>query len=242
MSLIDNEKPEIKKNLENDTYKFFHPTALTQSQKLVSLGLAFFTFLIVIIWSRQLSQNLSDPYGVKNNKSFESEEQLCLSGLCDTSEDEISSDKDTDGDGLWDIDELNIYYTSPYLEDTDSDGIIDSKEIEQGSDPTCAQGQNCYAEEAELAETNYTEADINGLESYNSFLDEINSDVYESLDTDENPASSEAETSEVQSLLSGELSADELRELLLSSGISYDIISNFSDAEILKAYNDLLLN
>lgn len=51
--------------------------------------------------------------------------------------------KDTDHDGLSDYAELNIYHTSPYLADSDSDGIPDAVEIAQGTDPNCPEGKAC---------------------------------------------------------------------------------------------------
>ncbi len=51
--------------------------------------------------------------------------------------------KDTDGDGLSNWDELNVYHTSPYLSDSDSDGIPDSVEIAQGTDPNCPKNRDC---------------------------------------------------------------------------------------------------
>jgi len=43
---------------------------------------------------------------------------------------------DTDGDGLSDIDEINIYLTNPNLADTDGDFIDDGVEINNGIDPS----------------------------------------------------------------------------------------------------------
>ncbi|MBN1779130.1 MAG: hypothetical protein JW816_02840 [Candidatus Buchananbacteria bacterium] len=53
--------------------------------------------------------------------------------------------KDTDSDGLSDFDELNVYHTSPYLTDSDSDGYTDKQEIARGSDPNCVEGKDCFA-------------------------------------------------------------------------------------------------
>jgi len=50
---------------------------------------------------------------------------------------------DTDLDGINDYDELNVYGTSPYLNDTDGDGIDDGTEISSGGDPMCATGKTC---------------------------------------------------------------------------------------------------
>jgi hypothetical protein len=52
---------------------------------------------------------------------------------------------DTDGDGLSDFDETEIFFTSPYLADSDSDGQSDANEVKAGSDPNCLPGQQCAA-------------------------------------------------------------------------------------------------
>ncbi len=50
---------------------------------------------------------------------------------------------DTDGDGLNDQLELQVYGTSPYLPDTDSDAVPDGQEVAAGTSPTCAAGASC---------------------------------------------------------------------------------------------------
>lgn len=50
---------------------------------------------------------------------------------------------DTDSDGLSDFDETEIFFTSPYLADSDSDGQTDAAEVKAGSDPNCIPGQQC---------------------------------------------------------------------------------------------------
>ncbi|MFA6429209.1 MAG: thrombospondin type 3 repeat-containing protein [Patescibacteria group bacterium] len=51
--------------------------------------------------------------------------------------------QDTDRDGLNDYSESNMYLTSPYLEDTDSDGVTDGMEVARGTDPSCPSGTSC---------------------------------------------------------------------------------------------------
>jgi len=52
---------------------------------------------------------------------------------------------DTDQDGLSDYEELYVFNTSPYLDDSDSDGLLDGAEVKNSTDPNCPQGQNCAA-------------------------------------------------------------------------------------------------
>lgn len=47
----------------------------------------------------------------------------------------LLAQRDTDGDGLSDVDEVFKYKTGIYLVDSDSDGYNDKEEIEDGSDP-----------------------------------------------------------------------------------------------------------
>jgi len=59
-------------------------------------------------------------------------------GLTNLREFQLGTDPhnaDTDGDGLSDGDEVNIYHTNPLVADTDGDGIPDGVEIATGTDP-----------------------------------------------------------------------------------------------------------
>lgn len=44
-------------------------------------------------------------------------------------------DVDTDGDGLSDRDEVEIYQTNPLEKDTDRDGVSDGDEVKRGDNP-----------------------------------------------------------------------------------------------------------
>jgi hypothetical protein len=51
--------------------------------------------------------------------------------------------KDDDSDSLNNFQELYVTGTSPYLADTDSDGVNDSTEITAGTNPNCPTGDTC---------------------------------------------------------------------------------------------------
>lgn len=88
--------------------------------------------LILGIW--QLNYNIKSPFRLKpiDQSSLGREQEFDLT-------------RDTDGDGLADYEETNIYGTSPYLADSDSDGAPDSAEIQNGTDPNCPTGKDCSA-------------------------------------------------------------------------------------------------
>jgi hypothetical protein len=47
---------------------------------------------------------------------------------------------DSDGDGLFDLDETSVYGTSPSVYDSDGDGVGDGQEVYNGTDPNVANG------------------------------------------------------------------------------------------------------
>lgn len=75
--------------------------------------------------------SLTTDYNKKTNEQKQVEELLAL------------KEKDSDGDGLTDYEEMYQYKTSRFLEDTDSDGLTDSEEIKNNTDPLCATGKTC---------------------------------------------------------------------------------------------------
>jgi len=101
------------------------------------------SFSAIIIGSWKIVKNIKSPFQLADDSSVTSNI---------TVKDELDKlvelrQKDSDQDGLSDYDELYIYNTSPYLEDTDSDGYLDKIEIETGNDPNCPAGENCLLEE-----------------------------------------------------------------------------------------------
>jgi len=122
--------------------------------------------------------------------------------------------KDTDKDGLSDYEELYIYNTSPYLEDSDSDEISDKIEISSGEDPNCPKGQNCLEESAVTSPYEETpRAETTVPEAVPPLIDEayLNS-----------------------------MTPAQLRDLLKQSGLSDEILNNISDDDLQSLYQETL--
>jgi hypothetical protein len=129
--------------------------------------------------------------------------------------------KDSDNDGLSDYDELYVYYTSPFLEDTDGDGINDAQEIKNGTDPNCPEGQMCNQSMV------FSSSTVSG--------EIITPDMIQ-IDT----STPSASDSNMQNLLTGQSDPQVLRQMLLDSGMDKATLDKISDADLLKSYQDTL--
>lgn len=145
------------------------------------------------------------------------------------------TDRDTDGDGLSDYDELNIYHTSPYLEDSDSDGLPDNAEVKNGTDPNCPSGQDCFGT------TNFAIQLATGttavIANSTSTTAAVNSGSLGTI----NISSTTSET-DLKNTLAGQIDAPTLRQILLDNGADKAILDTITDADLLKSYQEVLNN
>ncbi len=121
--------------------------------------------------------------------------------------------KDTDGDNLSDWEETNIYHASPYLADTDSDGIPDGVEVQNGADPNCPEGKICGASDL----TNPSAAAI------------VNPPVAETIPPDNSAIMLPANPTPAQ-----------IRDLLKQSGMSDADLKKLDDKALIDSYNEAL--
>ncbi len=119
--------------------------------------------------------------------------------------------KDTDNDGINDFDESYIFKTSPYLEDSDSDGVSDKKELEDGSDPNCPAGRDCgpaAAPAPDESASGTATAEGGELEAISQML---------------NP------------------SPEEIRQLLIRSGLKEEDVKKIDDETLQQLYRQAVL-
>ncbi len=126
------------------------------------------------------------------------------------SEQESLKKVDTDGDGLTDYDELYVYRSSPYMRDTDSDAIADGEEVRRGTSPTCQEGKDCMF--------NPIAASANASAAVNAEMSD---------------AAAPAEQQQPGVDLTN-ITAQELREALIESGIPADKLTEVSDEDLMK--------
>jgi len=171
------------------------------NNKTVFVGLIFFGLISLMFAFVQLKHNLSEPFF--NNQLENGDKNLA------EEEDDIFllQRMDADGDSLTDYDEIYVYGTSPYLEDSDSDGYDDKIEIESNNNPNCPNNKDCqlYLDESYVT--------ANASESFILPYDE----TMDLVDMD----------------------ADVIREMLLSSGMPPDILSQLDDETLMNELSQI---
>jgi len=229
---------EQNNSLEDGGEPKLNPTG--KNQKMAAAGLAAFAFLVVIIWAVQLKNSIYAPfYGPVDTTGSE-----LVSGQ--TAADQVLRNKDTDSDGLTDYDESNIYKTSPYLSDSDGDGLSDGDEVKNGADPNCPTGRDCatsgFTDDGPVSSTTPSSTDVlnnlsNQSEALNSLLNQYNASQ---------PATGSAggggtsDLTEEQKKALRNIDAASLRQLLLENGLEQDVLDSISDEELMKSYNETL--
>jgi thrombospondin type 3 repeat protein len=143
------ESPErIKDYFESKTANITRKIDKTPMEKFFVFFLVLITISALVLGYFQFKKNIESPLysSYLREKRGELRESYQIANInLSTKTEDISKlqNQDSDLDGLSDYSEIYLYKTSAYLEDTDSDGVLDKQEIIAGSDPNCPEGQDC---------------------------------------------------------------------------------------------------
>ncbi|MFH1866963.1 MAG: hypothetical protein ABIJ81_02680 [Patescibacteria group bacterium] len=110
-----------------------------KEEQRVYLALLLVAVVALFLGVWQLRNNIRLPFILPEL----SNQPISLNISAPDDEQQLLKNKDSDGDGLSDYDEIYVYGTSAFLKDTDSDGFPDNEEITSGHNPKCPAGQTC---------------------------------------------------------------------------------------------------
>ncbi len=181
----------------------------------------------------QMRSQLRTPFMVpksllKNSQAFFAQQQEEANKL------EAMKTKDTDRDGLSDYAETYLYNTSPYLSDSDSDGIADSLEIAQGTDPNCPKGKSCVQPLDQQVATGRSSSTLFGELGAVPQVPQAAAEVL--------VGASSSSISGVQAFVANppapsSMTPDQIRSYLVASGlVREDQISSLPDEQLIQVY------
>lgn len=186
--------------------------ALSHEQKLVFGLVIAVGGLSLLLGSLYMLRHIASPFFIEYSGELylSQEQQEALVA-------QQQQEKDTDEDGLTDYDELYVHGSSPYLRDTDGDGYDDQTEVLAGTDVQCAAGKSCGQEDQ--------------LPDAQPF-DDLTGD--DSLSADDSVESLQG----IQQAV-GELTVEEIRELLITAGADAEMVNGVSDEDLQALFTEV---
>ncbi len=261
-------REKIKEFFEEKSEEISSKIEKTPMEKFFVFFLILITISALVLGYLQFKKNLEEPlypsYLHNIRSDLRNKYKVSATNQARPEEEVIKlQNQDSDLDGLDDYSEIYIYQTSPYLEDSDSDGIWDKQEILAGTDPNCPEGEDCTAQqfEEEAAGTSLNQ-NMNGpaneitdlIDTYSS--EDMNLEAMGIYDQDfqqmlEEFSSGESigtETTEQLSPEAKELTIEELknltpaqiREELEKSGIDKNLLDQIDDQTLKNTFLEIL--
>lgn len=195
--------------------------SLSKGRKIAVFFLGVFALLTIGMWMIQFKNSIKQPFAYKGTDSV---------GLANDegNSEEALKGKDTDKDGISDWNEMNTYKTSPYLEDSDSDGFTDREEIANNNDPNCPSGRDCYAV-GNLENNTAPDSNTNNS-SLNSLLNQFGANAN---------TTAGAGQADIGAILGSNLDATTLRQMLTEAGMDKKLLDQISDEDLMKSYQEV---
>ncbi len=184
--------------------------------------LVFFSMFIIFAWSFGVKNIINKPF----EKKYTNQNNEIINNFSNP-QDKLLQSIDTDGDGLNDWDEVNVYNTSPYIVDSDSDGYSDLDEVKSGNNPVCATGTDCGTD---------------GFESVPRVTPDVQIGVpgQDNLSGEATDMLSETKKQIFEEMLGGKSNAESLRKIFIEAGMDKEILDQISDEDLLDSYRQIL--
>lgn len=201
------------------------PRKLSAEQKVAFVLLLFLGLGGVYFGFRSFSANIRRPMDLQIAKYLKGE-KFTTSSEREAKELEASKTRDTDGDGLTDYDELQVYKTSPYLSDSDSDNFDDKTEVFSGNDPNCPNDTDCGSSKEEVSTSGAQIPEL--VEAFGNASALLSAGKYDF----NSPEDVEA--------FFRQATIDEIRNALLQAGVSKQELDKISDKDLAAFFESTL--
>ena len=200
-------------------------SGFSREQKIGFIFMLIFAILTVGLGGLQLRNTIYGRFVVKKADTNP------FASLTNNDEERLKN-IDTDRDGLTDFEELQQYETSPYLPDSDSDGVMDKIEIEKVTDPLCPNDMVCAG--ADSAGVTATSSLSSPLLNQTATPSDILNFSGQASAADPNA------TAELEALINN---PEQLRNVILSTGkIDPEVLSKIDDKTLQEMAQKLLNN
>ena len=200
---------------------------LSNEQKAAFVLLTFLGLGGVVLGFLSFGANIRRPFDIQLAKSANEAPYLTLDQK-EAKEKELQKTRDSDTDGLSDYDELYVFRTSPYISDTDSDGIDDKTEAFAGTNPNCPEGKTCSVTivASDAANTASTPLDLS-----NPLLGSVSagSDIAQSINSPE----------DIQAYVQS-ITAAQIRSALEAAGTPKDKLDAITDEQMKKLFEQTI--
>lgn len=184
---------------------------LTREQKIGFSLLLIFAVLAIGLGVLQIRNTMYKPFALSNKVPI-----LSSATIKDTN---ALRYRDTDKDGLNDFDELYVYQTSPYLDDTDSDGATDAREVQVGTNPLCASGKECVSTVVASGSNEFAATATSSIASW------IKPPATTTTPLDLNAALQDP---------------TQVRQLLINAGVDKSLLDKVTDSQLQILVNDVM--
>lgn len=216
-----------------------HWKQLNKEQKTIIIALIIGSIFVFVFSAYRVRQGIYAPF-MASVEDYEKNRELIKDPIAE--HEALQKRTDTDGDGLSDWAEENIYKTSPYLWSTAGDDVPDNVKIARGENPLCKNGEDCGMTQP----INYDLPTTTLPYDYNQMQN--NSNAVNDLLTGKSPASEGyqdvAEEAGVDfETLKQQIPNDPamLRKAILASGkVDKEQLDKISDEELLRYFNEAM--